>query len=63
MNTQITADLYKAPKTGPMAGPRYWLDINELSNGQRFTRETVGMSGKAEARRYAKALGATPWNF
>lgn len=60
---QITADLYKAPKTGPMAGPRYWLDINEIEYGQRFTRETIAVSGKVEARRIAKARAATPWNF
>lgn len=60
---QITADLYKAPKTGPMAGPRYWLDINYVGNGQRQTVETVAVGGKVEARRIAAARGATPWNF
>ena len=27
---------FKAPKKGVMAGPAYWLDINEIANGQRL---------------------------
>lgn len=56
---QLTADFYKGSKLGP----KYWLDINEIADGQRFTRESIGVSGKAEARRIAQQLGATPWNF
>lgn len=63
MTAILAAELTKAPKKGVLAGPAYWLDITIIENGQRFTRETVAVGGKAEARRYAKALGATPWNF
>ena len=39
------------------------LDIARITNGQRDYLEHHVVGGKAEARRIAKARGATPWNF
>jgi len=62
-NAILAAELSKAPKKGVMAGPAYWLDISLIKDGRRIHRATVAVGGKVEARRQAKALGATPWNF
>lgn len=59
----LAAEISKAPKRGPMAGPAYWLDFNIIANGERRHVETIAVSGKAEARKIAKARVATPWNF
>lgn len=39
------------------------LDINRIANGHREYVETITVVDKREARRVAKDLGATPWNF
>lgn len=48
---------------GGKAGPKAWLDLNIIANGERQHVETVGVSGKGEARRIARQRGAKCWNF
>lgn len=48
---------------GRKGEPKGWLDINVIANGHRQHVETIGVSGKREARQIAAARGATPWNF
>jgi hypothetical protein len=48
---------------GPKSGPKGWLDINVIANGERSFVEAIGVSGKAEARRIAKQRNAVCWNF
>lgn len=39
------------------------LDITRIENGERTFIECIPVVDKREARAFAKALGATPWNF
>lgn len=39
------------------------LDLALTVNGRRDWLSSSPVSGKAEARKLAKAAGATPWNF
>ena len=39
------------------------LDLALTVNGRRAWLSSSPVSGKAEARKLAKAAGATPWNF
>ena len=48
---------------GSKSGPKGWLTLNIIANGRREFIEQVGVSGKVEARRIAKARNATPRNF
>lgn len=48
---------------GSKDGPKGWLTLNIIANGRREFIETVGVSGKVEARRIAKQRNAKCWNF
>ncbi len=48
---------------GSKSGPKAWLDFNIIENGERRHVETIGVSGKLEARRLAKQRNAVCWNF
>ena len=39
------------------------LDITRIETGARQYLATHNVAGRADARKLAKALGATPWNF
>ena len=39
------------------------LDLAQTIRGRRDWLSSQTVSGKAEARKLAKAAGATPWNF
>jgi len=39
------------------------LTVNRIANGRREFVSMQGVQDKREARRIAKELGATPWNF
>lgn len=42
---------------------RYAREYADMNPGRRLHVETIGVSGKAEARRIAAARGAKCWNF
>lgn len=39
------------------------LTINRIENGRRTELDMIPVTGKREARKIAKVIGATPWNF
>lgn len=55
----LVAEYSKGPKNGPKA----WLTLNNIVNGNRDFVEMMGVSGKAEARRIANQRSAKVWNF
>lgn len=40
-----------------------WLFINRIENGRRTPMMQIAVSGKVQAREFAKRHGAKPWNF
>jgi hypothetical protein len=61
--THLAAEYYVANRHLKAQGFKGVLQINEIANGRRTFLKTLGVSGKAEARKLAVAAGATPWNF
>lgn len=54
----IAADYYRGGKRRGNV-----LDIVRIEDGRRFPVSSHPVAGKAEARKLALSLGATPWNF
>lgn len=52
-----------AEYTAPSKKQSAYVDINVIANGTRTHQSSHAVAGKAAARKLAKALGATPWNF
>lgn len=54
----LIAEFYSPTKTKSAC-----VDLSTLENGRRSLQSSQPVSGKREAREYAKRHNATPWNF
>lgn len=54
----LAAEFYRGSTAQPAT-----LKLTRIADGRRTFLAILQVRDKAEARKYAKAHGATPWNF